>query len=324
MSATAPAHAAPPPTAPHLRIARSNAAPLVVASGAATTLLALAAVWALSTFAGENVMGWYADYVLPAGALLVGVVASSGFGVASWVTGTKITGKLLVAVGLSLFAGYWGAKYLEFRVAFPDGASFADGTPAGFFDWYDFVTRSFAWNEHGKLGKPLGALGYALRVGEIVGFSAGGLVAPFLMRRMPYCTSCGVYMRQTVVAVVPAGVVPKRIKRKDRAAATAQEAEARTAYARGAAGVERIVAAARAGDAAAFGAAVAEVGPLSARRATEKLSTRLHVRVVQCRRCAAGALHVQQLTGQGQQLRSQLLAEHPLERGVAPRLAGRG
>src|SRR5574341_618784 len=152
---------------PRIHVSSGTPAPLVLVAGLATTLLALAGVWALSAFAGENVMGWYADYVIPAGAILVGVVASSGFGVTSWLTGARITGAVLVATALVLVAGYWAAQYLEFRLALPGGATFAEGRPAGFLDWYDAVTRSVAWENHGKPGASLGSWGYALRVGEL-------------------------------------------------------------------------------------------------------------------------------------------------------------
>ena len=308
---------------PHVRIAAANPAPLVLAAGLVSTALALAGVWALSRFAGENVMGWYADYVLPAGAILVGLVASSGFGVGSWTTGAKITGLLLVGVAVILVGGYWAAQYIELRILFPDGAVARDGTALGFFDFYDAVTRSFAWVEHGKQGSRLGAWGYALRVGELVGFSGGGLAIPILMRKLPYCRTCCVYMRSPVVALLPAGIVPKRVGKKKVQELADREAQASAAYARAQAGLARLMEAGKLGDAAAFAAAAAEEGPLARRRATGKLSARVQVKVVHCARCAAGELHASLLTGQGKQLKVTPLSVHPLEKGIAPRLLPR-
>lgn len=321
IAAGAPAPTDRPAEAPLVQVARGNPAPQVLVAGLVTTVLALAGVWALSVYADENVMGWYANFVIPVGAVLVGAVASIGFGLGSWLTGARISGRLLAAVALSLVAGYWAAKWVEFRVAFPNGATFDDGTPAGFLDWYDLVTRSFAWKDRGgKVGAPLGAWGYLLRAGEILGFAAGGLITPFALRRVPYCTSCAMYMRQPVVAVVPAGVKPRRVSKKDAAGQAAYEAETREAFARGEAAVAKLLAAAQAGNPAAFAAAVAEGGPMSGRRAAEKLTARLHVRVVHCRRCAAGELRVALATGQGQNLKTQPLQAETLMRGVAPRL----
>lgn len=309
---------------PMVTVAAGNASLLVLLAGLASTAAALAAVWAISKYADENVMGWYANYVLPVGAILVGAVASTGFGVSSWATGTKISGKLLVAVGATLLAGYWAAQYVQFRVLFTDGEALADGGEVSFLDWYDFVTRSFAWKDHGgNLGASLGAWGYLLRAGEIVGFCGGGLATPLLLRNVPYCASCKAYMRQPVVAVIPAGAPNRKVSKKDPAALAAREAEVQEAYARGEAALAKVFAAGQAGDAAAFSTAVAEAGPLSSQRAANKLPARIHVRLVHCRRCSDGALSASVVTGQGKQLRVTPLRAQPLARGVAPALRRR-
>ena len=64
---------------------------IVVLAGVATTMLALLGVWWLDNHTESvHVMGWYADYVIPAGALLIGLVAGSGYGIASYLTGFRI------------------------------------------------------------------------------------------------------------------------------------------------------------------------------------------------------------------------------------------
>jgi len=308
----------------HVRVAAANPAPLVLAAGLLSTALALAGVWALSRFAGENAMGWYVDYVLPAGAILVGLVASSGFGVGAWTTGTKVTGFLLFGVAVILVGGYCAAQYIEFRLLFPHGIVGRNGAELGFLDFYDVVTRNFAWVEHGEKGSPLGAWGYALRVGEIVGFCGGGLAIPILMRKLPYCRACGVYMRSPVVALLPAGIAPKRVAKKKVQELADREAQANAAYGRAQTGLGRLFAAAKMGDAAAFTAIVAEEGPLSRRRAAGKLTARVEVKVVHCARCAAGELRASVMTGQGKQLKVTPLATQALEKGLAPRLLARG
>jgi hypothetical protein len=54
---------------------------IVLAAGGFTTLAALAGVFALGRH-GTNIMGWYANYVIPAGALLVGMACASGYAIA--------------------------------------------------------------------------------------------------------------------------------------------------------------------------------------------------------------------------------------------------
>lgn len=317
---------APVPVQPHVQVSAANPAPLVIAGGLASTAAALAGVWAIQRFGDENVMGWYANYVIPAGAILVGLVASAGFGVAARLTGAKLTGPLLAAATLTLLGGYWVAQYVEFTLLFPEGAFFDDGRPAGFLDWYDDVTRTIAWKDKsGKLGEPLGGLGYLLRAGEMLGFCLGGLVIPLTMRSLPYCASCRRYMRQPVVALVPASVPARKIKKKDAAGQAAYDAEVGEAFARGEQALARLVAAARAGDPGAFAAAVTEVGPAKGKpsRAASALPARLQVRVVHCPSCAGGELKVSLVTGQGKHQKVTPHSSEPLTRGVAPRLVGR-
>src|SRR5438445_9530105 len=79
---------------------------LVLFYGLASTALALFGVYLLDrTTTDFHIMGWYANYVLPIGALIVGIVASSGYGLASWFSGIKITrGLLWLVLGLQFLA----------------------------------------------------------------------------------------------------------------------------------------------------------------------------------------------------------------------------
>ena len=63
---------------------------MVVIAGVVTTTLALLGVWWLDNNTTDfNIMGWYGNYVIPAGALIVGAVAGSGYGIASYLTGSE-------------------------------------------------------------------------------------------------------------------------------------------------------------------------------------------------------------------------------------------
>src|SRR5882724_1379964 len=88
---------------------------LVLFYGLASTALALFGVYLLDrTTTDFHIMGWYANYVLPIGAFIVGIVASSGYGLASWFSGIKITrGLLWLVLGLQLIV-YFGVQYIEF------------------------------------------------------------------------------------------------------------------------------------------------------------------------------------------------------------------
>src|SRR5882762_1919210 len=187
---------------------------LVLISGLVTTGLALLGVYLLDTKTEDfHIMGWYANYILPVGALIVGVVASSGYGVGSWLSGIKITRGLLLAVLALQLAAYFAAQYIEFA---SHHLVHRNGKAVGFFEYFDFAARSFAWKKHdGSGGEPLGLWGYAFRGLEIVGFAAGGLLVPALLSKAPYCESCRRYMRTRQLGLVPGSVPAKKVKKSD-------------------------------------------------------------------------------------------------------------
>src|SRR3954451_13699871 len=116
-------------------------------SGLITSVLALVGGDVLDVSANDfHIMGWYADYVLPVGAVIVGVVAASGYGLGSWFSGVKITRNLVWIVLALQVAAYFGAQYIEFKNLHLIHR--ANDTPVGFFEYYDAVARSFAWQQH--------------------------------------------------------------------------------------------------------------------------------------------------------------------------------
>ena len=102
---------------------------IVTAAGAATTLLALAAVFALAHDGTER-HGLVRELRHSGGALLVGALAASGYGIAAWFTGLKMTRRLILSVIGQLVLSYFIAQYEEYRHAVPGGE-------IGFFAWFD-------------------------------------------------------------------------------------------------------------------------------------------------------------------------------------------
>src|SRR5678815_2792706 len=79
----------------------------VLQCGIVTSVLALAGVYWLGRNTTDfHIMGWYANYVIPAGALIVGLVAGSGYGIASWFSGVRISRGLLWTVLLLQTGAY--------------------------------------------------------------------------------------------------------------------------------------------------------------------------------------------------------------------------
>jgi hypothetical protein len=170
---------------------------IVVLLGLVSTSLALMGVYYTAAH-GTNLLGYYLSYVIPAGAFLVGLVASSGFGVGAWAAGRRVDGWLFAVVVASLLLGYFGAEYLAFR-------SLEGNELVGFWTCFDLTTRAIHFRDKDGLG----AAGYLFRAVEILGFVAGGLGATVALRSRPYCQECHRYLRRKIVAFVePAQVAP--------------------------------------------------------------------------------------------------------------------
>jgi hypothetical protein len=274
----------------------------VLLCGLATTAVALFGVYILDRVTEDfHIMGWYANYILPVGAIIVGVAASSGYGLASWFSGIKITRGLLWSVlGLQLLA-YFVAQYIEFSGMHLVHRS--TGQRVGFLEYFDLMARSFSWKQdNGQQGQPLGVWGYAFRLLEIAGFAGGGLIIPAVMRSVPYCQSCQRYMRTKQLVVFPGSVPARKVKKSDTAATAAYEAEQLKAYEDGKQTWEKLKENATNARGTEFRTKLTELE--SGTKPAMKLPRRFSLKLVCCKRCSSGWLQVHELTGQGKQLKT--------------------
>jgi hypothetical protein len=239
-------------------------------------------------------------YILPIGAAAVGFVAGSGYGLASRFTGVKIRSGLLVTILGCQAAGYFAAQYVEYLQVAP---CYEDGTPMSFLEYFDIIARSFAFKgDDGSLGEPMGVYGYAFRILELAGFMVGGIIAPLILKGMPYCDLCQVYMKRRNLALVPAGVLPRKIKKKDLEAQAAYDAEIAKADEVADQAMARLTELAAAGNADEFFAIVSQID--ATKKETAKLTRRILLQLAFCARCFAGHLQRTSITGQGKEIKS--------------------
>jgi hypothetical protein len=284
----------------------------VLMCGLLTTAATLAGVyWLGKNTTDFHIMGWYANYVIPVGAILVGIAAASGYAGASWLTGTRISKGLLLAVLLFQTAAYVTAEYVEYRDVM-DGLKregvIVDPEPS-FPQYYDLKARSFAWEEKGaknQKAKPLGGWGYVFVLLGAVGFILSGLIAPAALRSVPYCDGCQRYMKRTVLGVLPASVPVKKISKRDQAALDAHANEQQQAVVNAEASVARLRAAIGEGNAAAVKQELLAAGPT---KANEKLPKRVRFTLAWCKTCREGRVVTVVASGQGKALQVEKLAE---------------
>lgn len=294
-----------PPT-----LGKSKTSLPVLGAGLATTALALLGVWA----SGDdfNIMGWYGYYIIPAGALLVGLAAGSGYGIASWLTGVRISRNLLLAVLLLQVAAYLTAQYIQFRHM----VATYGGENMGFFEYFDLATRSFAFkSKDGSPGDALGGWGYVFRLLEIAGFAFGGMIAPLILRAKPYCETCQIYMRTNNMGLLPAGITPQKIKKKDAEGQARFKQEHEAAWEKGMMNLEELRRAATEGKTSRFNEILETYR--SNQKEIAKLTTRISVSLSSCPSCHTGMLNATQLSGHGDKIVREDLGSSEVNPGLA-------
>jgi hypothetical protein len=222
-------------------------------------------------------------HVIPAGALLVGLLASSGYALAAWFSGRRISGGLLLTIICLQVLAYFAAQYIAFLDRGPVRSPTGSGQ-MGFFEYFDLTTKAFAWKKTSGNGvaEPLGKLGYLLRFGEILGFSLGALILPLALWGVPYCELCERYMKTRQLAVLPAET----------------------------AAAEEVTRLAGAKDIDGFANCVQ--GHQANSKANNKLPRRISVTLIHCPQCSGGRLKLMREEGSGQQARATLVSVLPL------------
>ena len=283
----------------------------VLMSGLITTAITLGGVYWLSRSTDDvHIMGWYVNYVIPAGAMIVGAAASSGYAVASWLTGTRISRALLVAVLLFQTGAYVAAEYVEYLDVMDTLRQ--RGMPAGqepsFAQYYDFKAQNFAWKPEGK-GKqpqPMGGWGYIFILLGAAGFIGSGLFSPALLFKVPYCEPCQRYMKRKVLGVLPASVPVKKIAKKDLPAQEAYAKEQEQAAVKADEALARLRAAIEEGS---IDTAKQELRAAGDLKANEKLPRRVRVTLAWCKGCFESRIILTQVTGAGKEMQTVELAQ---------------
>src|SRR3989442_15651040 len=87
----------------------------VIQTGLITTGLALFGVYVLANRINDmHVMTLYYFRWVPVGAIVIGVIASSGYALGAWWSGVRVRGGLLLTILLLQLIAYFAAQYTEF------------------------------------------------------------------------------------------------------------------------------------------------------------------------------------------------------------------
>jgi hypothetical protein len=268
---------------------------LVLMAGVGTSVATLAMLYVLNIVSPDlHVMGWYANGIIPIGAMLVGLIAGSGYGIASWFTGAKIGKGLLFQIVLLQLLVYMFSQYVHFLVI---TAAF-DNVPFSFWEFFDREIRAFAWNNDGQPGEPFGIWGYGMLALEMAGFSLCAMIAPAILFAVPYCEACQIYMKSTELGLLPAGIAPRKIKKKDTEGQQAYEEELKLAMESGQKRMETLLESVNEKDPRQFVDLLSEHA--DNKKAITKQTSRLAVSLEHCKQCQAGRVVLKLQTGFGE------------------------
>jgi len=314
---------------------------MVILFGLLTTVIALVIVYMMQTI-GIQPMGFYMMLIFPVGALLVGIVAGSGYALGSWWTGAKLGGGLLILVLVLQLLAYFAAQFIEFnnfRATFEnrkdeiilslqesaememDEATcesvwqeIKESSGANsFLSYFDMMTRTFAFDDaNNKPGRELGLWGYGIRVLEILGFCFGSLIGPLMLMATPYCSECQVYQKTKQIGILPAGIKPRKIKKKDTQGQQDYEEEVESALQGGLQLAEETIEFAKAGNSMEFVAMLTSMK--ENKKDIAKQTSRIVVNLVHCPSCHSGVLQYQLQTGIGDKLTTEEVAQYDAEK----------
>jgi hypothetical protein len=282
----------------------------VIGAGLATTALTLFFVhWLARQTEDFDIMGWYWLFIVPVGAILVGIGAGSGYGLLSWRKGRKISGSLLGVIVALLALAYAAAQWVEFK------SLNLERYGVDFFRYFDVTTRSMTFKllRSNSPGGSLGAFGYLFRLLELAGFSLGGLFIPIMLRAKPYCESCQAYMQRSARWWLPAAVPARKIPKKDLAALNAYQREMEEAHQKGIGLLDNLKAAVRERDVTSV-RSILEQNGVNIKQAG-KLPASINLALHSCAQCRAGVLEMEFRAGLADKTKVTPMGREPVSAG---------
>lgn len=168
----------------------------VAACGLVTSVLTALAVVVLSKMTGVDFFTFSVWVVVPAGALITGFAAASGYYFGSLYFHKRADLSLLVQMlaiaGLTqLLIYYMGYSTL----VLDDGRRVSDFIPFGQYLTVSLTSAHYRIG-HGTMDTgEVGSFGYILATFQFVGFLVGGLTVYRLLTTKPICEKCNLYLR---------------------------------------------------------------------------------------------------------------------------------
>jgi hypothetical protein len=182
-------------SSPEFHAAVTRAQWAVIQTGLITSGLALFGVYVLATRINDlHLMGMYAWGWVPFGPMLVGLIAGSGYILASWWFGVRVGPGMVLAILLTQSAMFVACHYADFETR--DLVYRETGQPVRFVTFFDRTTRRLGANDFDPTTEPPALRGYAIRFAEAMTFALGGVLSALTLVGRPKCGLCGGLVRR--------------------------------------------------------------------------------------------------------------------------------
>jgi hypothetical protein len=168
---------------------------IVYLCGLGTSVLALWLVHYLNDTRQFNIMGWYANAVIPVGALMVGVASGLGYAIASRYLQVKLSKAFVWGMITTALLDYVGAQYFTYTNLIEQAQVSLES-----FSFLAYIREisenmSFSSSRSGGSGTELGMFGYFFKALEMGGYALGAMLPSLMVFGMPYCKSCQQYLK---------------------------------------------------------------------------------------------------------------------------------
>lgn len=169
---------------------------LVTISGLATsTIIAILLSW-IELCWGHALYSYTVWFVIPIGAICVGILAASGFMGMARVLNFRPTRTILVVMLITSISMFFAIQWINYNWMTVDGKSISEAI--SFQDFLSFTishtTMQVGVRGHfSDTGIELGASGYGFVAVQILGFVLGGGSVYLILAAMTYCERCSKY-----------------------------------------------------------------------------------------------------------------------------------
>lgn len=163
---------------------------------------------------GTNIMGWYANGIIPAGALLVGVASGLGYAIGSWVLNVKLSRAFVLGMITTALLDYVAAQWVTWSNLIEQHHASAEKYP--FLQYIRDMCEGMSFKRGGsnEAGAPLGVFGYFFKFLEMAGYTLGAMLPSAILRGLPYCHGCQYYLKKHQTTVINAPTSWAEIKKQ--------------------------------------------------------------------------------------------------------------